>query len=170
MIWAALGGIVVGAALMALGASVMILVMIAERIPVAPPAVAPPAVSPQATSPQATFPQAEQKGLALLRSRLTVEQEGQYDSRRSFEVVGSDTGTRYRIRHGRMMNIDELDSEGHKVCEGCFLPEGNLVAGDCMLAQKIALEMFESRALAIANRRAESTWRQGVRSQPSSLP
>jgi hypothetical protein len=158
MIWAEC--IAVGAALMALGAGVTILVMIAERIPVAPPAV----------SPQATFPQAEQKGLALLRSRLTVEQEGQYDSRRSFEVVGSDTGTRYRIRHGRMMNIDELDSEGHKVCEGCFLPEGNLVAGDCMLAQKIALEMFESRALAIANRRAESTWRQGVRSQPSSLP
>jgi hypothetical protein len=153
MIW-------LGIALMALGAGVMILVMIAERILVAPPAVSPQAVSPQAVSPQATFPQAvspqaEQKGLALLRSRLTVEQEGQYDARRSFEVVGSDTGTRYRIRHGRMMNIDELDSEGHKVCEWCFLPEGNLVAGDCMLAQKIALETFESRALAIANPRAD---------------
>jgi hypothetical protein len=41
-------------------------------------------------------------GLALLRSWLTVEQEGQYDSHKSF--VGSNTGTRYRIRHGRMMN------------------------------------------------------------------
>jgi len=50
-----------------------------------------------------------------------------------------------------MMNIDELDSAGNKVCEWCFLPEGNLAAGDVMLAQKIALETFESEALAIAN-------------------
>jgi hypothetical protein len=135
MIW-------LGVALMALGASVMILVMIAERILIVPPAV----------SPQAFSPQAGQKGLALLRSGLTVEQESQYDCRKSFEVIGSDTGTCYRIRYGRMMNIDELDSEGNKVCEWCFLPEGSLVAGDCMLAQKIALEAFESEALAIANR------------------
>jgi hypothetical protein len=155
MIWAEVG-VGVGIALTALGAGVMILVMIAERILVAPPAVSPPA----------TFPLAEQKGLALLRSRLTVEQEGQYDSHKSFEVVGSDTRTRYRIRHGRMMNIDELDSEGHKVCEWCFLPEGNLVAGDCMLAQKIALETFESKALAIANRSNEFSLR-AARSQPS---
>jgi hypothetical protein len=146
MIWGELC-IEFGVALMALGAGVMILVMIAERILVAPPAVSPPA-----TFPQGTFPQAERKGLALLRSRLTVEQEGQYDSHKSFEVVGSDTGTRYRIRHGRMMNIDQLDSAGNRVCAWCFLPEGNLVAADCMLAQKIALETFESKALAIANR------------------
>jgi hypothetical protein len=59
-----------------------------------------------------------------------------------------------------MMNIDELDSVGRKTCEWCFLPEGNLVAGDCMLAQKIALETFESRALAIANRSSRTTWHQ----------
>jgi hypothetical protein len=47
MIWAELGGIVAGAASMALGASVMIMVMIAERIPVAPPAVFPPATLPK---------------------------------------------------------------------------------------------------------------------------
>jgi hypothetical protein len=70
MNWAELG-VGVGVALMALGAGVMILVMIAERILVAPPAVSPPA-----TFPQGTVPQAEQKGLALLRSRLTVEQGG----------------------------------------------------------------------------------------------
>jgi hypothetical protein len=68
-----------------------------------------------------------------------------------FEVIGSDTGTRYRIRHGRMMNIDELDSAGNKVCEWCFLPAGNLAIGDVMLAQKIALETYESGALAVAD-------------------
>jgi hypothetical protein len=50
------------------------------------------------------------------------------------------------------MNVDELDSVGNRVCEWCFLPEGKLAAGDVMLAQKIALETFESQALAVANR------------------
>ena len=44
------------------------------------------------------------------------------------------------------MNIDELDFAGNKVCEWCFLPEGNLAAGDVMLAQKIALETFAGRS------------------------
>jgi hypothetical protein len=34
----------------------------------------------------------------------------------------------------------------------CFVPKGSLVTGDVMLAQKIALETFECRALAVANR------------------
>ncbi len=96
--------------------------------------------------------QADKKALALLRPWLSPEQAQQYDSRKHFEVIGSDTGTRYRIRHGYMMNIDQLDSAGNKVCAWCLVPVGNLAAGDCMLAQKIALETFESKALAIANR------------------
>ena len=100
---------------------------------------------------RAAFPQAEQKALTLLRFWLSPEQAEQYDSQKHFEVVGSDTGTRYRIRRGRMMNIDQLDSAGNKVCTLCFLPVGNKAASDCMLAQKIALETFECEALAIAN-------------------
>jgi hypothetical protein len=71
-----------------------------------------------------------------------------------------------------MMNIDELDSVGRKTCEWCFLPEGNSVAGDCMLAQKIALETFESRALAIANRSSRTTSHQIEQpvEEPRSLP
>jgi hypothetical protein len=34
----------------------------------------------------------------------------------------------------------------------CFVPEGSLVAGDVMLAQKIALETSEYAALAVARR------------------
>jgi hypothetical protein len=52
-----------------------------------------------------------------------------------------------------MMNIDQLDSAGNRICQWCFAPEGELAAGDCMLAQKIALEMFETKVLAIGNRR-----------------
>jgi hypothetical protein len=58
-----------------------------------------------------------------------------------------------------MTNIDQLDSAGDKVCAWCFVPEGNLAAGDCMLAQKIALETFETKVLAIANRSEGNVWR-----------
>jgi hypothetical protein len=75
---------------------------------------------------RAAFPQAEQKALTLLRFWLSTEQAEQYDSQKHFEVVGSDTGTRYRIRRGRMMNIDQLDSAGNKVCAWCLVPVGNL--------------------------------------------
>ena len=34
----------------------------------------------------------------------------------------------------------------------CFMPEGGLVVGDMMLAQKLALELFESDALEVANK------------------
>jgi hypothetical protein len=105
-----------------------------------------------AERPRPTSPQAEERALALLLSWLSPEQACQYKSRQHFEVIGSDTGTRYRIRHGQMANIDQLDSAGKRVCKWCFVPAGSLATGDCMLAQKIALETFETKALAISNR------------------
>ena len=110
------------------------------------------AIATAGRTPNASSP-AEQKALTLLRTWLSPKQARQYDSQKHFEVIGSDTGTRYRIRHGHMINIDQLDSAGNKVCTWCFVPEGKLAAGDCMLAQKIALETFETKVLAIANRR-----------------
>ena len=38
------------------------------------------------------------------------------------------------------------------VCKWCFVPDGDLVAGDVMLAQKIALETNERSALSVAHR------------------
>jgi hypothetical protein len=105
-----------------------------------------------AERPRIISPQAEEKAVALLHCWLSPEQAWQYNSRRHFEVTGCDTGTRYRIRHGRMANIEQLDSAGKCVCKWCFMPTGNLAAGDCMLAQKIALETFETKVLAISNR------------------
>jgi hypothetical protein len=95
---------------------------------------------------------AEEKGVALLRSWLSPEQAERWDTHRHFYVVGSDTGRTYRIRHGRSMNIEELDSEGDVVNQWCLGPQGNLAIGDVMLAQKIALETMELEALAKANR------------------
>jgi len=50
------------------------------------------------------------------------------------------------------MNIHELDGAGCPRVGWCFAPKGYLVAGDVMLAQKIALETDERGALAVANR------------------
>ena len=50
------------------------------------------------------------------------------------------------------MNIHELDGAGRPRVGWCFAPKGHLVAGDVMLAQKIALEIDERGALTVANR------------------
>jgi hypothetical protein len=96
--------------------------------------------------------EAHERGMRLLKENLTPAQLQQYSRYGYFEVVGGRTGKRYRIRHGRSMNIDQLDKNGRRVCGWCFFPEGNLVTGDVMLAQKVALELFESDALKIANK------------------
>jgi hypothetical protein len=95
---------------------------------------------------------AQERGLRLLRDNLTPLQRQQYERYGYFDVLGGNTGKRYRIRHGRQMNIDQLDKNGRRVCGWCFFPQGNLVAGDIMLAQKIALELYEVETLRIANR------------------
>jgi hypothetical protein len=96
---------------------------------------------------------AQTKGDVLLRSWLSSEQCCQWDLRGYFETIGSHTGKRYRLRRGKEMNIDELDSGGRVVAQWCFAPLGSLVVGDVLLAQKIALETMECDALHIANRR-----------------
>jgi hypothetical protein len=95
--------------------------------------------------------QAEEKGFTLLRAWLTPEQATQWDARNKFEVIGCDTGTRYRIRQGTAMNVHQLDCAGRDVAHWCFAPEGEVVTGDVLLAQKIALETMEREVLALAN-------------------
>lgn len=96
-------------------------------------------------------PQAQAKGKALLLEHLTPEQKQEYETTKAFTVVGQ-SGKKYRIKEGRQMNIDVLGDDGNRVSGICFLPSGQLVAGDCMLAQKIALETCEDQALSIANK------------------
>ena len=93
----------------------------------------------------------EERSQYLLRQWLSPAQAEQYDIYRRFDVVGSYTGTRYRIRRGKTMNIEELAADGHVARRWCFAPDGAFATGDVMLAQKIALETFELEALAIAN-------------------
>lgn len=90
------------------------------------------------------------RGLALLKEWLTPEQLAQYEAYGHFEVIGCHSGKRYRIRRGIGMNIYELDADGWPHAGWCFVPRDTLVAGDVMLAQKIALEANERAALAVA--------------------
>jgi hypothetical protein len=93
----------------------------------------------------------EQRGLNLLREWLSQEQLAQYDAHKYFEVIGCHTGKRYRIHHGSGANVTELDDAALPRTGWCFVPNDHLVAGDVMLAQKIALETDERGALAAAN-------------------
>jgi hypothetical protein len=90
--------------------------------------------------------------MMLLRSWLSPEQDREWEARGTFEVVGCDTGRRYRITYRAVMNLHQLDADGQPVQQWCFAPEGRLAVGDVLLAQKIALETMETKALEIANR------------------
>ena len=58
------------------------------------------------------------------------------------------------MQYGSVANVQEIDFEGRCGPFLCFAPEGYLVPGDVMLAQKISLETDELVALAVANRLA----------------
>jgi hypothetical protein len=97
---------------------------------------------------------AEQRGFALLQTWLDSEQAEQWATLRAFEVLGCDTGTRYRITCGSAMNVQQLDQTGRSVARWCFVPKGDLVMGDILLAQKIALETMERRVFKLGNTQA----------------
>jgi hypothetical protein len=94
-------------------------------------------------------PQAEARGRKLLIDNLTAEQRHDYETKGYFDVIGGDSGARYRILHGTHMNIMALD--GRKKNCLCVVPKGKLVHGDVMLMQKLALELEETKALREAN-------------------
>jgi hypothetical protein len=94
--------------------------------------------------------EAHLRGLELLKDNLSPVQRHQLEALNYFEVIGGDTGARYRINFGRAMNVLVSDDCGNCM-HLCFAPRGQIPTGDTMLAQKIALELFETDALQIAN-------------------
>ena len=94
----------------------------------------------------------QERAIQLLKRNLSPTQREQYERRNHFDVTGGDTGRRYRICHGVQMNVEHLDQTGRRIRLLCFMPEGHLAVGDVMLAQKIALELFENDALKIAHK------------------
>jgi hypothetical protein len=99
---------------------------------------------------KSNFPEA--RGRRLLRRWLSAEQLAQFDARNFFDVIGCHTAKRYRIYYATAANVEELNKVGRPIVRYCFVPKGDLVAADVMLAQKIALETNEIAALAVAKR------------------
>jgi len=95
---------------------------------------------------------ARERAIQLLKQNLSPDQLKQYERSGHFEVIGGCTARRYRIRRGHQMNVELLDQNGRRFCCLCFRPEGTLATADVMLAQKIALELFEVEALEVAKK------------------
>lgn len=94
---------------------------------------------------------AEIRGWRLLRNNLDAVQRQQLDARKTFDVIGSETGLHYRISIGRTYNVGVIDVQGVVVDNICFVPAGNLCVGDVMLTQKLGLELRELEMLRLAN-------------------
>ena len=90
--------------------------------------------------------------MQLLRSWLSPCQREQFEKPGYFDVVGCQTGRKYRVYYNMLPpNVYEIDDVDHRKMGLCFAPVGPLVRGDVMLAQKIALETNDHSALAVAN-------------------
>ena len=95
---------------------------------------------------------AEKRSFQLLNANLSPPQRHQYARHGYFDVLGSKTGARYRIHQGSRLNVEQLDAEGRRVRLLCFKPGPELAVGDIMLAQKLALELFEPEAIRVSER------------------
>jgi hypothetical protein len=102
-----------------------------ESFPGSDPVSAAGALSPRRFRP-ASF-QAEEKSMVLLRSWLSPEQ---LKRGREFEVIGCDTGNRYRISDTTSLNVLQLGPSGDAVAKWCFSPKGSLVMGRCSARAK----------------------------------
>jgi hypothetical protein len=96
---------------------------------------------------------AERRALVLLTRLLNPEQRQEFRNSRHFHVVGGSSGDRYRIRVGKIANIDALRNDGTvKYCL-CFHPTGGVPVYDVMAAQLLYLQdpVTEQRLLRQAN-------------------
>jgi hypothetical protein len=62
----------------------------------------------------------EERGLTLLREWLSPEQRAQLDANKHFDVIGCQTGKRYRVSYGYRTNVHEIDDSGRPIM-GCVL-------------------------------------------------
>ena len=79
------------------------------------------------------------RGLRLMRRWLSPDQRAEFDHSGSFEVVGCHSRKRYRIYRGTAQNVFEIDDAGWLIVGLCFMPSGELVAGDGSFAENTAV-------------------------------
>ena len=76
----------------------------------------------------------QERSFRLLLLNLSAAQRKQWTRYNYFDVIGGDTGTCYRIRQGRVLNVTELNGSGGGQRLLCFEPVGRLPLGDVMLS------------------------------------
>ena len=58
--------------------------------------------------------------MRLLTDNLSPAQRDQLALFSYFDAIGGDTGTRYCIRYGNLMNVEQLESRGKSMRLLCF--------------------------------------------------
>jgi len=76
---------------------------------------------------------AHARGMQLLAKHLSPTQRAQYARFNYFDVVGGNTGRRYRIRQGKVLNVEVFDKTGQCMCLLCFTPRGNLAGAEARI-------------------------------------
>jgi hypothetical protein len=112
---------------------------------------------------------ANQRATTLLLENLSDQQRRRYRAHRHFDVIGGESGKRYRIWHRPSMNVAELDGFGKPKWIWCFHPAG-LVVCDVLLSQKMAIELFETDAIRIANKFSVEPYMSALVALESSAP
>lgn len=97
--------------------------------------------------------EAEARAEKLLLENLDLQQRLDYEKSKSFVVHGR-AGWRFRIRAGRMGNVDAIDKSGKVKHRLCAHPNVMLPNCDTMLAQKLLLEDNQDSFMRIANKHA----------------
>ncbi len=92
--------------------------------------------------------EAGERARILLLDNLSEEQREEYERLESFRVIVGDR--MYRIKRGRVGNIELIDDEGI-VARYCVHPEVECPDEDTMLTQKLMLENDEQELLRLAN-------------------
>jgi hypothetical protein len=100
---------------------------------------------------QAKREAASKRAEALLLSHLSEEQEKAWKEERAIFVT-SQSGKRFKIKHGRAHNIFELDDKGLAIREYCVHVQPSCPDADNVLAQKLMLEHREDELMRIANK------------------
>lgn len=92
---------------------------------------------------------ADAKADELLLEFLDAMQRNQLEKERAF-MVDSETGKKFRIRHGSHAKVEEFDENGKLIGTHCIYAPG-VPAGDEALAKKLMLETNEAEFRKIAN-------------------
>ena len=87
----------------------------------------------------------------VLRENLDQRQVAELQEYNYFTLHSKDGKRRYRIRRGRIGNLERVSEEGKLQVKYCVHPKPSLPDADTMLAQKLHLEENDVEFLLIAN-------------------